>query len=239
VSQLIVDLPEVVELDINPLLADEHGVIALDARIRVAPATMRGADRLAIRPYPQELEERVGFHGRELVLRPIRPEDEPQHARFLARVDPEDLRLRFFTVVRAFSHSQLARFTQIDYDREMAFIAASRDDGGDEETLGVARAIADPDRTRAEFAILVRSDMKGRGLGALLMKKMIRYCREREIGEVVGDVLATNQRMLALARGLGFEIGPSGDPGVLRVKLPLPTDSPAPPAMGRARPLSV
>ncbi len=238
VSQLIIDLPEVVELDINPLLVDERGVIALDARIRVAPATMGGTDRLAIRPYPQELEERIDFHGRELVLRPIRPEDEPQHARFLARVDPEDLRLRFFTAVRAFSHSQLARFTQIDYDREMAFIATARDGGGAEETLGVVRAIADPDRTRAEFAILVRSDIKGKGLGSLLMEKMGRYCRARGIGELVGDVLATNQRMLALARDVGFEIGPSGDPGVVRARLLLRTDSPAPPAMGRARPLS-
>ena len=231
VSQLIVDVPEVVELDINPLLVDDKGVVALDARIRVALAVMRGADRLAIRPYPQELEDRVDFRGRELVLRPIRPEDEPQHARFLARIDQEDLRLRFFTAVRAFSHSQLARFTQIDYDREMAFIAAVRGEGGDEETWGVARAIADPDRTRAEFAILVRSDMKGKGLGELLMKKLIRYCREREIGEIVGDVLATNSRMLALARDLGFEIGPSGDPGTLRATLPLLAGSPAALAM--------
>ena len=227
VSQLIIDLPEIVELDINPLLVDEKGVLALDARIRVAPARMPGDDRLAIRPYPAELEERVSFLGREIVLRPIRPEDEPQHAQFLARIDPDDLRLRFFSVVRAFSHSDLARFTQIDYDREMAFIATHHDDGN-AETLGVVRAIADPDRTSAEFAILVRSDLQGKRLGLLLMEKMIRYCRERGIGELVGDVLATNAGMLGLARDLGLEIAPGADATVKSVKLALSSGSRGP-----------
>ncbi len=155
-----------------------------------------------------------------MVLRPIRPEDEPQHARFLAEVEPQDLHLRFFHVVRAFAHSQLARFTQIDYDREMAFIATVPADG-ESETLGVVRAISDPDGARAEFAILIRSDVKGRGLGAVLMRKVIGYCRARNIGELVGDVLATNTRMLALARDLGFEFTASEDPSVVRVKLVL------------------
>jgi acetyltransferase len=221
VSQLVIDLPEIIELDINPLLADEQGVIALDARIRVAPAATSGEERLAIRPYPRELEERVDFHGREILLRPIRPEDEPQHARFLERTSPEDLQLRFFHAIRYFPHSQLARFTQIDYDREMAFIAVARDEAGSEETLGVVRAIADPDHTHAEFAILVRSDVKGRGLGMILMKKIVRYCRERGIGELTGDVMVANQRMIALARELGFEIEPGESPDCLRVRLRL------------------
>ena len=220
VSQLVTDLPEVVELDINPLLVDEQGVIALDARVRVARAEQSGVARLAIRPYPHELEEQIEFHGREIVLRPIRPEDEPQHARFLAAVEPQDLQLRFFHVVRAFAHSQLARFTQIDYDREMAFIATVHANS-ESETLGVVRAISDPDGARAEFAILIRSDVKGQGLGAVLMRKVIGYCRERKIGELVGDVLATNTRMLALARDLGFEITASEDPSVVRAKLAL------------------
>ncbi|MGZ9074450.1 MAG: bifunctional acetate--CoA ligase family protein/GNAT family N-acetyltransferase [Burkholderiaceae bacterium] len=220
VSQLVTDLPEVVELDINPLLVDEQGVIALDARVRVAQAEQSGVARLAIRPYPHELEEQIEFLGREIVLRPIRPEDEPQHARFLAAVEPQDLHLRFFHVVRAFAHTQLARFTQIDYDREMAFIATAPANG-ESETLGVVRAISDPDGARAEFAILIRSDVKGRGLGAVLMKKVIGYCRERKIGELVGDVLATNTRMLALARDLGFEVTAGEDPSVVRTKLVL------------------
>ena len=220
-SQLVIDLPEVEELDINPLLADENGVIALDARIKVAPGRSPGAARLSIRPYPVELEERMVFEGREICVRPIRPEDEPQHSRFVSRVEPEDIQLRFLHAIGTLPHSQLARFTQIDYDREMAFIAVDDVAGKDAETLGVVRAIADPDGTRAEFAILVRSDLKGRGLGAFLLEKIIRYCRERGIEEITGDVLLANHRMLALARQLGFEVEAGIEPALARVRLSL------------------
>ena len=222
VSQLVVDLPEVIELDINPLLVDEHGVVALDARLRVARAETSGVARLAIRPYPQEYEERIEFLGREVTLRPIRPEDEPQHARFLTTVKPDDLQMRFFHAVRTFAHSQLARFTQIDYDREMAFIATAHAATGEEETLGVVRVICDPDGTRGEFAILVRSDLKGKGLGALLMGKIVRYCRTRGVRELFGDVLATNPAMLALTRKIGFQRVTGEEPGVVRLSLALP-----------------
>jgi acetyltransferase len=218
VSQLVVDVAELSELDINPLLVDERGVIALDARIRVSAAGAAGTGRLAIRPYPRELEERVAFQGRHIVLRPIRPEDEALHARFLESVDAGDLQTRFFHTVRAFRHPELARFTQIDYDREMAFIAWSPEDGG--QTLGVARAIADPDRASAEFAVLVRSDLKGRGLGALLMMKLVGYCRESGIGQLVGEILVMNHPMVALARRVGFELTPA-DAGILRARLAL------------------
>ena len=219
VSQLAVDLAELVELDINPLLVDGHGALALDARIRVSAAGAAGAARLAIRPYPRELEERAAFEGRGIMLRPIRPEDEPLHARFLDRIEAGDLQTRFFHTVRGFRHPELARFTQIDYDREMAFIAWSPEGGG--ETLGVARAIADPDRASAEFAVLVRSDLKGRGLGALLMKKLVGYCRDAGIGQLIGEILVVNHPMVALARRLGFELETSADPGILRARLVL------------------
>ncbi len=131
------------------------------------------------------------------------------------------MQLRFFHAVGPLPHSQLARLTQIDYDREMAFIAVDNVAGENAETLGVVRAIADPDRTRVEFAILVRSDLKGKGLGAYLLQKIIRYCREQDIKEITGDVLWANQRMLALARRLGFEIQPGIEPAVARVSLSL------------------
>jgi acetyltransferase len=218
-SQLVADLPEVVEIDINPLLVDETGVIALDARMGVAKATSVGAQRLSIRPYPQELEEVCEVGGRSVLLRPIRPEDEPQHRDFLASLQPEDVRYRFFSYRREFNAETMARWTQIDYDREMAFIGVSRT--GKSETLGVVRAIADPDNVRAEFAIIVRSDQKGRGLGYALMTKMIRYLQGRGTRELFGQVLAHNERMLALARRLGFAVGHARGSDIYDVTLAL------------------
>jgi acetyltransferase len=202
-SQLLADEPRIAELDINPLLADARGAVALDARIRVSAARPGGAVRFAIRAYPAELVEEVEWRGRRVTLRPIRPEDEAQHLAFLERLDPIDIRMRVFYSRRSIERSELARLTQIDYAREMAFIAVQRTDAG-EETMGVVRATCDPDNIDAEFGIVVRSDLKGSGLGELLMHKLIAYLRSKGTRRLVATVLRDNGRMLDLARTLGF-----------------------------------
>lgn len=221
VSNLIIDCPEIVELDINPLLADAEGVLALDARIKVQKADRNGMARLAIRPYPEEQEEQVEWHGERIVVRPIKPEDAPQHVEFFSSLDPEDVRMRMFVRMRELSPAQLARMTQIDYDREMAFIASRIRPDGKPETLGVVRVVCDPDNISAEFAISVRSDLKGKGLGQLLMNRVIRYCRERGVQEIVGETLSYNNALLNLVKPLGFVAKRSLDNDTMLLNLPL------------------
>jgi acetyltransferase len=220
VSQLMCELPEVVELDINPLLADDQGVVALDARVVIAPATGAAVDRLAIRPYPVELEHRFDWGGQPMLLRPIRPEDEPALRAFYADADPQDLRLRFFMARREVPRSELARYSQIDYDREMTFVALPQGDGPD-ELWGEVRAICDPDNHTAEFAVQVRSGHQGRGLGRYLMRCLIAYLRQRGTRELVGHCLPENTGMSALARRLGFSVDMTREPGAVWMSLPL------------------
>jgi acetyltransferase len=250
-AQMLADLPELVELDINPLWADAAGVIALDARLRVSSpgrpkseflsAQHEGASadrtpgagtaRFAIQPYPAQLAETVAWRGGELLMRPIRPEDEARHRAFVERCAPGDLRLRFFNVRRELPRSELARLVQIDYAREMAFIALVPGADGAPETVGVARAVADPDNVEAEFAVLVRSDLKGHGLGHLLLGKLLRYLDAHGTQRVIGDVLHENHAMRQLATSHGFELDPDGpDDSSLRYVLTLrpgPVDDPA------------
>ena len=227
VSQMLVDLPELLELDINPLLVDEAGAIALDARVRVRvrvrvgvrggvdlrgdAAASGGEASFAIRPYPAQLEERCEWDGKTIVLRPIRPEDEAQHLAFLESLDANDIRLRVFYSRREIERTELARLTQIDFEREMAFIAEGTGPDGQPRTLGTVRAIADPDNVDAEFGIIVRSDLKSHGLGQLLLDKMIRYARSRGTQRLVASVLRENHKMLALAADNGFEFVKSAE----------------------------
>jgi acetyltransferase len=222
VSQLIVDHPEIVELDINPIFADHRGVVAVDGHIRLSTAGVGAPFRLAIRPYPKELEERTTLRdGRQVMFRPIRPEDEPAHYELMARLTPEDIRFRFFRHIDHLPHSEMARLTQIDYEREMAFIATLTGESGVPETLGVVRAVCHADNAAAEFSIVIRSDMKGQGLGSNLLRKMVAYCRERGTGRMFGEVLAENRQMLQMARAFGFEVKRTEENGVMSINLPL------------------
>jgi acetyltransferase len=239
VSQMIVEVPEMVGLDIDPLIVDPEGTVAGEARIRLAPAAGDAEDRLAIRPYPKNLEEAFTLtDGRAVLIRPIRPEDEPAHYEFLAKVTPEDIRLRFFHLIRTLPHAEMARLTQIDYDREMAFIATlAGAEGSVPETVGVVRTITDPNNDKAEYAILVRSDMKGQGLGWKLMDKMVRYCRARRTKQINGLVMRDNKRMLDLVHDLGFTSRKLPDEDVMEVVIDLQRPRPAAPARNATPPL--
>jgi acetyltransferase len=220
-GQLAADQAEIREFDINPLLADGAGVVALDARVRIAPAQSPGSARLAIAPYPKELETSGSLRdGTVLRLRPLRPEDEPLLHDLAAHMSHEDLRLRFFTPVQGLTHVVAARLSPLDYDRELALLAE-----GDGMALGVVHFFADPDKLRAEYAIAVRSDWKGRGVGYVLMTRLIGIARQRGIGELVGEVMRENEPMLQMCRELGFSIAPRpADPTIMLVRKILTDD---------------
>ncbi len=223
ISQLITDLPMITELDINPLLADERGVIALDARVKVdwAKAQVPAPNPyFAIRPYPKGWEKTVALSGgRTVLLRPIQPSDEGIYGDFLRAITPADLRLRFFTPKADFTHQFIARFTQIDYARAMAFIAVDPESG---MMLGGSRLVADPDYVKGEYAIMVRSDLKGQGLGWALMQHLIAYAKAEGLQQLHGDVLQENTQMLSMCRQLGFDVRCyEEDVTLCRVTLPL------------------
>lgn len=221
-SELSADIPQIRSLDLNPLVADGDGVISLDARVEIAPAqpmSRYGANpRFAIAPYPKAQERHVTLRkGDKVFIRPIRPEDERLYPALFAKIKADDLRLRFFAPVKEFSHQFIARLTQVDYAR--AYVCAAIDEVSG-EIVGVVRLMHDPDDIRAEYAILVRSDWKGRGLGWLLMHLLIDYAVETGLKIVEAQVLPENRPMLDMCAGLGFTISNDPeDPSLRYVKL--------------------
>ncbi len=219
ISQMVIDNPELKALEINPLLVNKRGLLAVDGCIALGPPC-----GLAISPYPEQLIETAHLKRskREVILRPIQGEDEPNHLEFWKSLSPESVRLRYFYSRALPTHSELASWTQIDYDREMAFIAtAKRPKAPGFETLGVVRTSTDPDNIAAEFAVVVRDDLQGEGLGAMLMQKMINYCKSRGTLQIMGTTLPSNLGMQNLAKKLGFSNGYDAEEEVVKMVMML------------------
>ena len=209
-SQIAVDFPEILHFGVNPLFADAEGVLACDASCDLRPPGEKAS--LAVPPYPEDWV--TPWHaksGEELVIRPIRPEDAEAHGAFFRRLTPEDIRWRFFSQLRELPKVQAARMTQIDYDREMAFVAIRPREDGADEMLGVSRLIREPDGETGEFAVVVDRQMKGQGLGSHLMQRLFDWAPEAGISHVVGSVLADNAPMLSFIKHLGFTLKRSAE----------------------------
>jgi acetyltransferase len=219
ISQLIVDWPEIAVLEVPALFADAAGVTAADAWLQLRPPGAPAA-ALAIAPYPVELIEHWTDHdGDAFLIRPIRPEDAEQHGIFFHRLPTLDVRFRFFSTMRELSQEQMARLTQVDYDREMAFIAVRQATG---ETVGVSRLVREADGRSGEFAVIVQPDVKHHGLATRLMQRLIDWGRQTGLSEIVGQVLSENAPMLAFVRHLGFVVQRMPEePDVIEARLSL------------------
>ena len=199
-SQMSSDLPELRGLEINPLLLNRDGMLAVDFAIDLGTPA-----RFAIMPYPEELRECVTLkNGWEVEVRPVRGEDAPLISRFHARLSEESIRFRYFHNKADLTQRDLSMLAQINYDRQMAFIAERLDEDGNKEMLGVVRVWNDPDNIRTEFSVIIRDDLQGLGIGSLLMKKMIRYCKSIGTLEMIGKIMVDNHPMRGLMKHLGF-----------------------------------
>lgn len=213
-SNLIVDFPEIKEADINPLIINENSIFAVDFRILLDPKYVDSPEpyrHLVITPYPTKYIRLWRLRdGREVLLRPIKPEDEPLEYELIKGLSEETSRFRFFQVVKEVTHEMLVRFCNIDYDREIAIIAEYNQDGR-KRNVGVGRLIIEPDRKRGEFAVLVADDFQGKGLGTKLTDMLIEIALEKDLSSIYGVVLPENAKMIGLCKKLGFEIKHKGD----------------------------
>ncbi|MDY0389746.1 MAG: GNAT family N-acetyltransferase [Desulfobulbus oligotrophicus] len=224
-SQLVVDFPEIVELDINPVLIKDGQPCAVDARIRLKRTEGNANNlHLVISPYPQHLE-RHDFTDMQmpLFIRPIKPEDAELFVELFNALTPTSIYYRFFSVVKTLSPETLARFTQVDYDREISFVALDDDSEEGERMLGVANIVGEPDGRRGEFSVLIGDPWQGKGIGATLLLQCLRIAQERGMQTVWGTVLAENRYMIALGKKLGFTIRRGEDHAEYKLTIDLTT----------------
>lgn len=220
-SQLAVDCPEIAELDINPLITVDDRALAVDARVALEPASLPSPHHLAISPYPSHYECRVLTRGGlEVFVRAVKPEDAPLLVELYSSLSPTTIYYRFFSPLKVLPPDMIARFTQIDYDRDVCLVALETD-GPCERMLGVARLMSDPDVTTAEFAIVVGDRWQGKGVGAALLEKCIDIGREKSLRMIWGKVLPENTTMIALGRKLGFRVKRDVDSGDYELRIHL------------------
>lgn len=218
-SELVCEMPQVTEMEINPLSCDESSACALDVRVFLTGDSHGRGDMLpgrffshmAIPPFPKHLEKTETLQdGTQIRIRPIRPEDAEMERRFVRDLSEEAKYLRYMRTFHELSPEDLERSTQIDYDREMAFLATIMDDGKELE-LGIARYSINPDGETCEFGIVVKDEWQGRGVGTILMQTLMDEAKTKEIKRIEGQVLAGNYNMLSLMKTLGFRIDPSAE----------------------------
>jgi acetyltransferase len=208
-SQLVTDFPEISELDLNPVVVAAGKPLAVDARVKVKSSFISTPHHLVISPYPQQYEKKgVSTDGLTLSIRPIKPEDAPLLEDLFDTLSPTSIYHRFFSPMKSLPHHMLVRFTQIDYDREIALVALNNDEN-QEKMLGVARIIGKPDGDEGEFAVIVGDPWQGKGVGAELLKRCLRIVKERGMQSVWGTALIENKQMLRLARKIGLKISQS------------------------------
>jgi acetyltransferase len=212
-SQLLIDFPEIAELDMNPVLIKDGNPVAVDARILISRLAVPSSLHLVIGPYPEEDESHiVSIDGRRIFVRPVKPEDAPLFTAFFKTLSPTTIYYRFFGALKELNPEMLARFTQIDYDREIALVAIDEESETD-NMLGVARIIGDPDGRTGEFAVLVGDAWQGKGIGGNLLEKCLSVAEKHGFESVHGIVLHENRNMLALGKKLGFDIKREPDSG--------------------------
>ena len=221
ISQLVTSFPQIAELDMNPVIVKDGKPWAVDARIRLEKPSKAAPMHLVISPYPDEYEyHETANDGQKLFIRPIKPEDAALFRELFNILSPTSIYYRFFSAVKELSPAMLAKFTQIDYDREIALVVLSKD-SEKEKMFGVARVIGDPDGKTGEFSVLIGDPWHGHGIGARLLGRVLQLAQQREMETIWGTVLRENRNMLALGKKLGFVREQGPDTGVAELKIDL------------------